>query len=632
MANAQVPTWSSDVARIIYSHCTPCHHPGGIAPVSFMTYQQAAARSASIYLAVTGGEMPPFPADPNYKHYAHENVLLPTEIAAIQQWAVNGSPAGNLRTAPAPPVYNDSTRLSTVDLELQMPGYTVTSNGDVFRNFVIPSGLTDTRYVTAIEVMPGNPNIVHHVVVQMDTSSNPIDPNSILETGSPASKVIYAYVPGTQPYFAPPGTGFRLPAHTRIILQMHYAHGSYGQSDTTRVNFKLTPVPQRQILTKGFLNHLTTLTNGPLSIPANETRTFVEQTTISSNLTFLSALPHMHLLGRNMEVYATTTAPDDTIRFVNIPKWDFHWQYNYIFPNALKIPMGSTLRATAFYDNTTNNPDNPNLPPKDVSVGESTSDEMMGVFFTYLPYQAGDENLIIDKRILPQSGTTFCSGQSVWLKTIEGTGYNYQWFRDGNMINGADSASYIATQSGSYTVFLSLGQNKTVSDPVLVTVNSLPEAAITASDSVILQGGIVTLNASTGNGYAYQWYRDDTLINGAISSTYEAAVPGNYTVEIYDGCYAVSEPVTLTNSIATGFSGLPGNNPINIFPNPNSGEINISTVGQFELRVYNIWGELVLTTNLSGGIRQIEIKEKGIYLMQLTGQNGQTASRRVTIQ
>lgn len=561
--HAQTATWSSDVARIIYKHCTPCHHPGGLAPTSFMSYSEAAMYKFNINYAVSNGIMPPWKANPNYKTYAHQRVLTPTEILAIQQWATNGAPTGNLATAPAPPVYSNSTQLGTADLSLTFPSYTVVGNGDVYKNFVVNTGLTQTKYATALEVIPGNPEIVHHVLVFMDTTNNPINPNNPGGTGSVASKLIYGYVPGGQPYFTPPGTGFRLPPNTRIIFQMHYAPGSAGLSDATTFNMKLTTTPQREISFQPALNHFTSLTNGPLSIPANTTKTFYEQATVPATVTLLAASPHMHLIGRSLTTFATTSTPGDTIRFVDIPQWDFHWQDNYIFPNTVKVPSGATLRAQAFYDNTTNNPFNPNSPPQNVSAGEGTEDEMMMVFFAYMPYQNGDENLIVDKRILPRSGTTFCTGQSVLLEAISGTGYTYQWYRDGNLISGANTSSYIATLGGNYTVAITLGPNTLTSDAVAVTVNTLPTASVTPqSSTAICPGGSVQLNANTGSGLTYKWYKNDTLISGATSASYTAAAAGNYAVEVSNGCSTKSTPVTVTTTTPTASISASGSTTI----------------------------------------------------------------------
>lgn len=545
---SQVPTWSSDIARIIYANCTPCHHPGGLAPSSFMTYQHVLPYAGSISYAVSNRIMPPWPADPNYKRYAHDNVLTPNEISLIQQWVGNGAPSGDLRFAPAPPEYDNFSQLGTVDLSIRMPTFVVPHNGDVYRNFSMNTGLTQTQYVTAIEVIPGNKSIVHHVLVYMDTSNNAIDPNSAGGTGSSASKLIYGYVPGSQPYFTPPGAGFKFPPNTRIIFQMHYAPGSMGQTDSTRINFKLTSTPLRQIAVMPILNHLTSLTNGPLTIPANTTKTFYEQQYINGNWTLLYAWPHMHLIGRSIKTFATTLS-NDTIRFVDIPSWNFHWQMNYVFANTIKIPHGSTMRAVAFYDNTANNPFNPNSPPQNVSAGEGTGDEMMMVFFAFMPYQNGDEYLIVDKRILPRSGTTFCEGQSVLLETIEGVGYSYQWFRNGAPISGATSASYTATESGSYTVSITLGPNSVVSDPVTVTVRTAPTASVTVNGPTALCSGESTvLQAAIGPNYSYRWFKDGILLSNATSSTYTATTPGSYTVEVYNGCYAVSSPVIITSA------------------------------------------------------------------------------------
>lgn len=507
---AQTPNWSNSIAKILYANCTSCHRPGGIAPFSLTTYQNAYDYAESIEYAVSNGEMPPWTADPNYKHFAHERVLSSSDITAIQQWVANSAPSGDTCTAPPIPTYSSTSQLTSINLSLKMPNYTVSSNTDEYRNFVINSNLTQAGYANTIEIIPGNAAIVHHVLVFQDSTNTPISSTSVGGTGSLASKLLYGYAPGSQPYYTPPGTGLRLPANTRIILQIHYAPGSQGQLDSTRINFKISTNPQRAITVLPLLNHYTSLTNGPLYIPAGQTKTFNEQTSWSGNWTFLYAFPHMHLIGRSITSYATTNTPNDTIRFIKIPEWDFHWQDNFIFRNAIKVSNGATLRATAFYDNTTNNPDNPSSPPQNVSAGESTTDEMMGVFFAYMPYQAGDEYLIIDKRIIPQGATTFNSGQSVLLKTIEGVGYTYQWYKNGSIINGATAASYEANQSGSYTVSITLGPNNAVSDPVTVTVNTLPSIS---GDNDICSSSVATYS-TTSIGTNYFW----TVIGGTITS------------------------------------------------------------------------------------------------------------------
>jgi len=631
LANAfgQSPTWTNDIAKIVYAHCTSCHHTGGIAPFSLNSYTDAYPNSYYMAASVTNG-MPPWNADPNYKRYAHERLLTPAEITKIQQWAANGAPSGDLRFAPPAPTYSNGSKLGTVDLSLKMNDYTVQSNSDVYRNFVIPSGLTQASFATAIEIIPGNPGIVHHVLVFQDSTNNSISNSSSGGTGSAGSKLIYEYVPGALPYFTPVGTGLRLAPNTRIVMQIHYAPGSQGQVDSTRINFKLTTNSVRGISVNPLLNHLSTLTNGPLSIPANQTRTFNESVSFPGNWTFLTASPHMHLLGKTFLTYAVkNTAPFDTIRFVNIPDWDFHWQDNFVFQNAVKVPNGYTLKATALFDNTSNNPNNPSSPPQNVSAGEATTDEMMMVFFSYLSYQNGDENLIIDKRIFPKGATTFCDGITVTLKTIEGSGYTYQWFRDGIAIGNAAGATYEAGLTGAYTVSITLGPNNAVSDPIQITVNSNPVAVITPSGSTTISpGGSVVLNGSTGTGYSYKWYLNGSVIPGATSSSYTATTAGNYELEVFNGCYAVSSPLSVTTTLQSNEIQNPD---FTVYPNPSNGKVSILSSIEGEAKIFNTIGQEIQSVSILASKNEIFIEEAGVYLLVFTDNLGNTNVRRLLI-
>ncbi|GIV35006.1 MAG: hypothetical protein KatS3mg031_2541 [Chitinophagales bacterium] len=563
MVQAQV-TWSEHIAPILYANCTPCHHPGGIAPFSLLTYADAYAERFSIQAAVLSRIMPPWPADPNYRQFAHERVLTAAEKDAIAQWVSNGAPQGNLSLAPAQPQYSNAPEITNPDMVLTIPAYTVSANNrDVYRCFPIYTNFPTAKYITAVEVIPGNPGIVHHVLVFTDTASvfpqlDANDPGpgyTNLLTGSYTSKIVMGYAPGSQAYFAPVGTGFLLPAGATVIIQVHYPEHADGQTDQTSVRFKFSSAPVREIQVWPFLNNYTSLTNGPFVIPANTIKTFHEQFTLPQDISVLSVWPHMHLIGKTIKSWGNKPVTNDTIRWVYVPDWDFHWQLNYILPNVIKAPTGTVLRATATYDNTVNNPNNPSNPPQNVTAGEATTDEMMFVFFSYLAYQNGDENIIVDKRIFPKGATTFCQGQSVKLTTISGTGYTYQWYKDGIAISGATTSAYLATQSGSYTVSITLGSNSALSDPVPVTVNPAPSATITLNGQAMLcTGDSVVLSASQGAGYSYQWYKDGLPVSGATSASFTADTAGSYTVEIYNGCYATSAPVTLSSS--TSFASI----------------------------------------------------------------------------
>ncbi|NBU81784.1 MAG: T9SS C-terminal target domain-containing protein, partial [Flavobacteriaceae bacterium] len=622
---AQNPNWADNVGKIIYENCASCHRTGGIAPFPLTSYQDAVDNAQSIAGAISSGVMPPWTPDPNYKSFVHQRVMSQSDKDAVLQWITNNTPSGDLRFAPSPRAYSSTSQIGIPSLTLTIPSYIVTSNTDVYRNFELPSGLTALNYVKAIEVVPGNSSIVHHVLVFADNSTNTINPNSVGGTGSSASKLLFGYTPGAQPYFTPEGTGLKLDANTRIILQIHYAPGSMGLTDATKVNFKLTTTPQREIQVNAILNHFSTMTDGPLTIPADQTRTFHEQFTMPINATLLYVFPHMHRIGRSIESYATTTG--ENIPFVKIPNWEFHWQDNFVFPNTVKVNTGNVLKAVAFYDNTVNNPDNPNSPPSTVSAGENTGDEMMLVFFAYMPYQTGDENLIVDKRIIPSTATTFCQGQSVELKTIQGVGYSYQWKKDGVPIANATNFNYVATQTGNYTVSITLGTNNAESDPISVVSQAAPLSTINSSTSIIPTGGSITLTGPIGTNYTYQWYLNGQPIANANGITYEATAAGDYTLEVFNGCYSVSTVKTLTNALSSISFDL---KQFLIYPNPNKGTFFVKNALDASISVLNTVGQLILETRVDSNDFQMDISQKGVYFLRVT-RNGFSAVEKIVI-
>ena len=408
-AAGQTPVWSTDIAPILYNSCASCHNPNGIAPFSLITYNDALLNSTQIKAAVQSKHMPPWPPDPDYKRLAHERLLAQSQIDRIVNWVNGGSPQGNPGLAPPPPVFNTNGDLpGTPDLITKIPTYTSTAtNGDVYQCFVVPGGVSATKFITAFEAIPGNRPLVHHVLVyadttgvcaQLDAASPGPGYTSFGGVGHNNVTLLGGWVPGTTPIQYPAGFGVRLPPNADIVLQIHYPAGTSGQQDSTEVHFFFSPSPAvRNLSIEPVLNHFTTLQNGPLFIPANTTKTFTEKYDVPNfvNVSVLGVAPHMHLIGRNIESFAVSPA-NDTLKLIRINDWDFHWQGFYLFKKIQKLLGGSSVYANAFYDNTTANPENPNNPPQDVSAGEATTDEMMIVYFIYTHYQPGDENIVID--------------------------------------------------------------------------------------------------------------------------------------------------------------------------------------------------------------------------------------------
>ncbi|MBM3921286.1 MAG: T9SS type A sorting domain-containing protein [Sphingomonadales bacterium] len=404
-AFAQTPNWSEHVAPILYKNCTNCHIEGGIAPFSLVGYEKAVAYAGGIKNATASRSMPPWPADLQYQRYAHERVLSNEEIGAIAAWVDGGTPKGDTTKAPAKPVLKKGGSITNPTRNLKMPDYSVKTTTDEYRCFVLPTGFTKDQFLTAIEVIPGNLRVVHHALIFHDTTAKPsqldaADPKpgylSFGGTGSSSSDLIGIWVPGSEPYFFPTGFGIKLPKNGNIVLQIHYPGGVNNVVDSTRVILKTTTIPQRPVAIQPALNHnAPNLQNGPLYIPANQVKSFNNKYDLPVDVSVFTVGPHMHLIGSSIKAFGVTTNKD-TIRFVDIPKWDFHWQRSYTFRNVLKVPGGTSLRGQASYNNTSSNPFNPSNPPQAVSLGEGTNDEMFLVYFWYTLYQPGDENIVID--------------------------------------------------------------------------------------------------------------------------------------------------------------------------------------------------------------------------------------------
>lgn len=400
--------WAENIAPILFDHCTKCHHPGGIGPSSFMTYQEAANNSASILSAIMDGYMPPWPANPNYRHFLNENVLSDVEKSSIENWVVNGTPAGDLSLAPASPVYNNNTQLPQVDFTGTTPLNTSQAvTHDYYRTFVVPTNYPVDQFIDGIEIIPGNSQIVHHVVIYYDPTNECLaldaadaEPGFLTNGtggGLPSSAhYIGAWVPGKGPQILPPGFGIRAEANGYYLIEMHYPAGTVGQQDETILNIKhSSSANPREAWYNPVITHApSTLDEPALIIPANTERTFHATYNVPINISLIGIAPHMHLIGKSIRSFCVNGT--DSIPLIDVPNWDFNWQLGYDYPQLVRLPAQSQLKAVATYDNTVNNPNQPVNPPQMVTAGEETTDEMMVIFYLYTFWMPGDENIIID--------------------------------------------------------------------------------------------------------------------------------------------------------------------------------------------------------------------------------------------
>lgn len=404
--SAQSPTWADDIACIVYNKCTACHNPDGVGPFSLMSYNDAFIFRGSIKNATGEKSMPPWNAKSGLVEYVDDLSLTDQEIALIAEWVDSGAAQGDPASAPNAPVFEGTEEITNPDVVIQFPEYTSQAvEEDDYRCFVEPWPATQYQWVVGTEVVPGNTSIVHHNLFAWDPTNTAInldaaDPGPgyycFGNNGSSSSNQIGGWVPGASASILPDGFGFQLPPGGNIIIQTHFPEGSVGQSDDTKINFQFSDQTNlRRIKGGAVLNHNNSLTNGPLFIPANTEKTFYAEATALEDMTVLSMTPHMHLIGVAIKAFAVTPT-GDTLHLIDIPKWDFDWQYTYELKSPVIIPQGSIIYGEGSYDNTNNNSLNPSTPPVDVSLGEATTDEMFLVFFTWSTYQPGDESLYFE--------------------------------------------------------------------------------------------------------------------------------------------------------------------------------------------------------------------------------------------
>lgn len=415
----QAPVWAQDVAPILYKHCVSCHRVDGVGGFPLETWTDAQNASYGMLESIQVRRMPPWRADPAYRHFKNENYLSDTEIETIDAWVNGGQLPGDLSQAPALPNFQNGSQLSAVDMVLETPAYTLLENADEYRAFAIPTGVVANKYFNEIEFVPGNDKIIHHMVLYVDPTNAPLlkdqaDPapgfktNGMVGNITPQAELIGEWTPGGTPIKLPPQFGYKIPANGYFIFEIHFAPGHAGQTDEgSLINLKLTshtPVRELYYGVLAYGDNNFGLVNPPFKIPANTEHKLVAELKVSDvspvAISIFSLTPHAHVLGKSFKAYSYRTGQTDTIPLINIPKWDFYWQSTYTLQKPLKLSANRRCRAEVVYDNTINNPLNPNNPPKDVFWGEKTSDEMLYLFATVAVYQTGDENIILDSTLL----------------------------------------------------------------------------------------------------------------------------------------------------------------------------------------------------------------------------------------
>ena len=361
-------TYAKQVARILQDHCQTCHHPGTAAPFSLLTYEDAVNWSGTIKEVLLDKRMPPWHADPRYGKFSNDR-RLKTELAeTVIDWIDSGMEQGDKKDLPAPRTYADGWVIGKPDLVFELPAeQTVPAAGVVpYQYFVTPTNFKEDVWIQAAEARPGNRAVVHHIIVSFR------DPKNKDRRGAVGDGFIVGTAPGDMPVILRPGMARRIPAGADLIWQMHYTPNGKEAKDRSQVGFILyrgKEPPKWNAQTIG-------ISNANFVIPPGDANHLVEsEWVVPRDTLLLSFMPHMHLRGKDFEYRAEY--PDGRKEILlSVPRYDFSWQASYRLAEPVRLPKGTKIHCTAHFDNSANNPANPD-PKKQVTWGDQTWEEMM---------------------------------------------------------------------------------------------------------------------------------------------------------------------------------------------------------------------------------------------------------------
>jgi hypothetical protein len=388
---APAPTFYKDVLPIFQDHCQSCHRPGEVAPMPLVTYEQTRPWANAIAHEVQMKMMPPWFADSRYGRFANDSSLTEQQISRISAWATAGAPAGNAQDAPPSKQWAEGWNIAQPDIVVKMPkSVPIPAGGEVEYTYeIVPTHFTEDRWIQMSEFRPGSPAHVHHAVVYIRppdspwlrhapigepfTASTLKDPVEQRQAHETTSDLLLVYAPGSSPDQWPGGMAKFVPAGSDLVFQMHYTTNGTADQDQTGIGivFAKTP-PKQRVITLQLNNHALIIPPG-----ADDFRVEV-QGTLPNDATLLSLFPHMHLRGKRFEY--DIVHDDRNVEVLLRVNYHFHWQLSYRLAEPRQLKAGTKLRAIAWYDNSKNNPHNPD-PTKTVTWGDQTSDEMMVGFF-----------------------------------------------------------------------------------------------------------------------------------------------------------------------------------------------------------------------------------------------------------
>lgn len=404
-------TFNRDIAPIIYANCAPCHRPGESGPFPLLSYDDVKRHALQIADVTKIRFMPPWLPEPGHGEFDEERRLSNEQINLIQTWVKQGAMEGSGTEAPEPPKFSSEWQLGPPDLIVRaaQPYQLAPDAGEVFWNFIMPVPVTSIKWVKAIEVRPGTARVFHHANVIMDRSRSSrrqeikpgygfagMDLSVEEETFDPDGHFL-SWKPGSEPVVEPDGMAWRADPGMDLVLNVHLRSTGKPETITPEIGLYFTDKPQTKFPMLVQLEH-----DLAINIPAGDKDFLVsDDFRVPMDMNVLTVYPHAHYTAKLMEGYATLPGGKREW-IIRIPNWDLNWQGVFRLKKPLFLPKGTVVSMRYRYDNSAENPRNPNHPPQRMLFGNSATTEMGHLWLQVLPLAEGDQRALLQESLMRQ--------------------------------------------------------------------------------------------------------------------------------------------------------------------------------------------------------------------------------------
>ncbi len=396
-ASLPAVTFNKQIAPIIYNNCSSCHRLGEAAPFSLMSYQDVVKRGKLIAHVTETRYMPPWKAEKTSFTFKDERLLKDTEIALISQWVKDGMPEGKAADAPPAPKFASGWALGDPDMVIEVPvAYKVPADGaDIYRNIALPLGLTEDKWLTAIDMKPTARPVVHHVLYFGDPAGQAHEKQEGDQIGFngiiPGTNAVGlgGWAVGAQPHLLPEGLALKVAKGSDFIVQYHFHPDGKVESEKAVIGLYFAKEAPKHTVSSIQLPPSFGVFAG-LDIP-QDTKDYVikDSFTLPVDFDAVSVGAHAHYIATKMKM--TATLPNgEVMTLLSIKDWDFAWQDRYFFDHFITLPKGTKIDSEVHWDNTVDNPRNPSNPTIRVQWGEQTKDEMGAIGLMGIAHEESD--------------------------------------------------------------------------------------------------------------------------------------------------------------------------------------------------------------------------------------------------